>query len=193
MTIQEGKKLIRPLLGDYRYHHSVCVSQSAKILAVRYGADENKAETAGILHDIMKDIPHDEQVQRMEGYGIVLTPLEQHAPKLWHAILGSAYLQQELGIQDKEILNAIRYHTTGRAGMTLMDKIIFTADFISADRTYSGVDEFRQMAKQDLSKVMEKELAYTISDLAGNEVPIHPDTLAAYNEITLQKISKKEG
>lgn len=193
MDITEYRRIIRPLLGDYRFNHSVCVSEAACELARLYGADEDKAQTAGILHDIMKDIPHEEQLARMKEYGIVLTDIEQHTPKLWHAMLGAAYLRYVLGIIDPEILNAVRYHTTGRANMTLMDKIIFTADFISADRTYDDVKEFRKIAKENLSKVMHAELSYTIVGLAKDGVPLHPDTLAAYNEVALEIISIKEG
>ncbi|MCH3971886.1 MAG: bis(5'-nucleosyl)-tetraphosphatase (symmetrical) YqeK [Oscillospiraceae bacterium] len=193
MDTQEAKRIIRPLLGDYRFNHSVCVSEAAKKLAKQYGANVEKAEMAGMLHDIMKDIPCERQLQLMAEYGIVLTPLEQHAPKLWHAMLGAGYLRNALGIDDQELLDSVRYHTTGRANMTLMDKIIFTADFISADRTYSNVEKFRKLAKKDLPKVMEAELAYTIEKLAKDGVPIHPDTFAAYNEITLQKLTEKKG
>lgn len=193
MNITEYRRIIRPLLGDYRFHHSVCVSDAACELARQYGADEDKAQMAGILHDVMKDIPHEEQLKRMEEYGVVLTDVELHAPKLWHAILGAAYLHHVLGISDPELLDAVRYHTTGRAHMMLMDKIIFTADFISADRTYDGVKKFRKMAKESLPKVMHAELAYTIESLAKDGIPIHPDTLAAYNEVSLEIISNKEG
>ena len=193
MDITEYRRTIRPLLGDYRFHHSVCVSDAAVALANIYGADPEKAQTAGILHDVMKDIPHEEQLVRMKEYGVQLTELEQHAPKLWHAILGAAYLRYVLGIADQDVLNAVRYHTTGRAHMSLLEKIIFIADFISADRTYDGVKDFRKMAKKSLPKVMHAELAYTIFKLAKDGVPIHPDTFAAYNEVSLEIISQQKG
>ncbi|MCH4239740.1 MAG: bis(5'-nucleosyl)-tetraphosphatase (symmetrical) YqeK [Oscillospiraceae bacterium] len=193
MDITEYRRVIRQLLGDYRFHHSICVSEAAVELAKVYGADPEKAQMAGTLHDVMKDIPHDEQMEKMREYNIHLTTEEQYAPKLWHAILGEAYLRNVLGIIDPEILGAVRYHTTGKAGMTLMEQIVFTADFISADRTYDGVEKFRKTAKKNLTQVMHQELAYTIAKLAKDGVPIHPDTLAAYNEISIQIISQKKG
>lgn len=192
MDITPYQKIIRPLLGDYRYGHSVNVSAAARELAARYGEDADRAQLAGILHDIAKDMPHEEQLARMARYGIVLTEVERQAPKLWHAILGAAYIEKELGVHDRALLDAVRYHTTGRAGMSLLEKIVFTADFISAERNYDGVENFRRLAKKDLTAVMHAELAYTITDLARKGVAIHPDTVAAYNEaaLTIQNMQK---
>lgn len=183
--LEEYKQIIRPLLGDKRYYHSECVAKAARELAAKYGADEGRAETAGILHDIMKDTPPEKQLAMMREYGISLTPVERNAPKLWHAVLGAAYLKKELKIDDAEILDAVRYHTTGRAGMTLMDKILFIADFISADRDYPGVQELRSSAGVSLEEAMISGLSYTLTDLAQARKPIHPDTVDAYNEATL--------
>jgi nicotinate-nucleotide adenylyltransferase len=193
MDITPYKKIIRPLLGDYRYAHSIHVSEAARDLADRYGADPDKAQLAGILHDIVKDMPHDEQLACMQRYGIVLTPVERQAPKLWHAILGAAYIERTLDIHDQELLDAVRYHTTGRAGMSLLEKIVFTADFIAVGRDYKGVEEFRRLAKKDLAAVMHAELAYTITDLAQQGVAIHPDTVAAYNEVALALQQARKG
>ena len=183
--IEQYKQIIRPLLDDKRYYHSECVARAARELAVKYGANAEKAEIAGILHDIMKDTPPQKQLAMMEQYGITLTPVERNAPKLWHAMLGAAYLKNEVKIDDAEILNAVRYHTTGRANMTLMDKVIFIADFISADRDYPGVEDLRKAARVSLEEAMIAGFSYTIADLARSRRPIHPDTIDAYNEATL--------
>ena len=193
MDITPYQKIIRPLLGDYRYRHSINVSEAARDLAERYGADADKAQLAGILHDITKDMPKKEQKALLDRFWVRLSPVEAHAPKLWHAISGAAYLRNMLHIEDPEILDAVRYHTTGRAGMSLLEKIIFTADFISADRDYDGVGKFRKLARRDLSAAMEAELSYTIIDLAQQGVAIHPDTVAAFNEVALQLLEEKEG
>ncbi|HAH79570.1 MAG TPA: phosphohydrolase [Ruminococcaceae bacterium] len=187
MTVEDCKKIIRPLLSEQRFYHSTCVSRAAKELARRYGADVHKAEIAGMLHDIVKDLPQEKQLALMERYGVRLSPLERSAPKLWHAMLGAAYLKNELKITDPEILDAVRYHTTSRAGMTLMDKVLFMADFISADRDYPGVEELRSAAHRNLEQAMLKGLAYTIGDLARQGKPIHADTIAAYNQLALER------
>jgi predicted HD superfamily hydrolase involved in NAD metabolism len=185
MNQQDYQAAIRPLLSEKRYYHSVCVARAAKELAQKYGADVQKAETAGILHDIMKDLPQEQQLGLMDRYGIRLTEVERSAPKLWHAMLGAAYLKNELQIEDGEILDAVRYHTTGRSQMTLMDKILFIADFISADRDYPGVGELRKAAKISLEEAMMAGFVFTIGDLAKQHKPIHPDTIAAYNQVAL--------
>lgn len=189
MNLENYRTAIRKLLGDSRYEHSLCVSKAAGQLARRYGADVGKAETAGILHDIMKDLPKEEQKERMKRYGIRLTKLELCSPKLWHAILAPEYLRRELGVTDPEILDAVRYHTTGRENMTLLDKILFIADYISADRTYPGVEGLRKTAQQSMERAMIDGMAFTIKDLADAGRPIHPDTIAAYNQTVLQNQS----
>ena len=185
VNLEEYKAVIKPLLSEKRYYHSVCVARAAKELALKYGADAGKAETAGILHDIMKDLPPEQQLAKMERYGISLTDVERSAQKLWHAMLGAAYLKNELHIDDREILDAVRYHTTGRRNMTLLDKILFIADFISADRDYPGVDKLRKAAQISLEEAILEGFCYTITDLADDRKPIHPDTIDAYNQTAL--------
>ena len=111
--------------------------------------------------------------------------MERAAPKLWHAMLGAAYLKEKLKIEDCDILDAVRYHTTGRRDMTLLDRVLFMADFISDDRDYPGVAELRNAARKNLGEAMLEGLAYTIADLANGKKPIHPDTLEAYNQTAL--------
>ena len=185
MNGSDYKKLVRPHLTQARFQHSVNVAEAAVRLAERYGADPKKAETAGILHDIMKETPLGEQLKILEASGIILTNVERSAPKLWHAMSGAAYLERVLSVRDPEILNAVRYHTTGRASMSLLEKIIFIADFISAERDYDGVEELRRAAETGLDDAMLAGVVFTIKDLAGMRKPIHPDTIAAYNDIVL--------
>lgn len=191
MSLEEYKAIIQPLLSEKRYYHSLCVSKAAKELAKKYGADVQKAEIAGILHDIMKDLPPEQQLEKMKQYGVRLTEVERSAQKLWHAMLGTAYLKNELHIEDTEILGAVRYHTTGRANMTLLEKILFIADFISADRDYFGVDNLRKAAEINLDEAMLEGFVYTITDLTEQRKAIHPDTIAAYNQVALKCANKK--
>lgn len=153
LNISDYKKIIRERMGDYRFSHSVNVAKEAKMLAKHYGADENKAEIAGILHDITKEMPKEQQLQIIIDSGIILDNVQLHAPKLWHGMSGSIVVRDELGIDDEDILNAIRYHTTGRAGMSLLEKVIFTADFTSEERTYSGVATMRKKSKKSLRRL----------------------------------------
>ena len=166
LNISDYKKIIRERMGDYRFSHSVNVAKEAKKLAKHYGADENKAEIAGILHDITKEMPKEQQLQIIIDSGIILDNVQLHAPKLWHGMSGSIVVRDELGIDDEDILNAIRYHTTGRAGMSLLEKVIFTADFTSEERTYSGVATMRKKSKKSLEEAMLYGYQFTFKDLS---------------------------
>ena len=141
---------IRERLGDYRFRHSVNVSKEAVRLAKKYGGDVEKAELAGLLHDVMKDAGKKEQLAIIEKYGVKLNEVEQQAPKLWHAIAGAVYVKQLLRIRDKDIVNAVRYHTTARAGMTLLEKIVYIADYTSEGRGYKGVEEMREASNMSI-------------------------------------------
>ncbi len=184
-TFNDYVSLLEEHLSEYRVFHSKCVAKSARRLAEKYGGDPEKAYTAGLLHDVMKEAGETETFEFCERYGIELTPLEKRAPKLWHAITGSVFVRSVLGITDPEIVVPIRYHTTGRAGMSLGEKILFIADFISADRDYGDVDVMREKAEKSLEEAMLYGLGYTIDELAQRRRAIHPDTVAAYNDIII--------
>ena len=129
--IEEYKLLLQSRLNDKRYHHSLCVANEAVRLAEKYGANKEKAYIAGLLHDITKNAPAEEHLHIFDSFGIMLNGIEQNAEKLWHAISGAAFVEHLLGITDQEIIDAIRYHTTARGNMTLLDKILYLADFTS--------------------------------------------------------------
>ena len=178
-------EIIRTRLSEYRFRHSLCVAQEARRLAQRYGAEPDRADTAGILHDIMKDTPKDAQQQLLTQFGAVLDAVESHSPTLWHARSGEVFLRHILGVTDEAILQAVRYHTTGRAGMTPLEQVLFVADFTSADRNYPDVDVMREKANRSLEEAMLYGVAYTIRDLVDAGRAVHPDTLALYNDICL--------
>ncbi len=186
-TDEQYIEIIRQRLSDYRFRHSLCVADEAKRLAKKYGADPDKAYTAGILHDIMKDTAKDAQLQILADYGVTLDEVEQSAPMLWHARCGEVFLRNILGVTDEEILSAVRYHTTGRAGMTLLEQVVFTADFTSADRDYPDVDVMRAKADRSLTEAIRYGVEYTIGDLRKQGRAVHPDTLAVYDEIVLSE------
>lgn len=190
MSIAEYKKIIKSMMSENRYNHCVNVSKEAVKLAKRYGGDEEKAAIAGILHDITKEMPKEEQLQIMLDSGIILDDIQKNAPKLWHGISGSVYIKNHLDIDDEDILNAVCYHTTGRAGMSLLEKIIFVADFTSEERTYKGVATMRKKSRKSLEDAMLYGFKFTFSDLSSRELAIHPDELACYNEIVLNNPTK---
>ncbi len=176
------RDIIRGRLTPKRYIHSLAVADQAEYLAAKYGADTQKARVAGLLHDILKDTDRDSQLQILQDFDILLDTVEKKAPKLWHARAGAVFVENILGIHDTEILNAIRYHTTGRAGMSLLEIVLYLADFTSADRDYPDVDVMRRLSEEDLHAAMDYALAYTIADLREQGRDVHPDTLACYQE-----------
>ena len=180
-------EIIRSRLSEYRFHHSLCVAQEAKRLALLHGADPAKAYTAGILHDIMKDTDREAQLQILADFDVTLDDVEQQSPMLWHARSGEVFLRNILGVEDEDILSAVRYHTTGRAGMSRLEQVVFTADFTSADRNYPDVAVIRGLADESLIKAIRYGVEYTIRDLQNKGAVVHPDTLHLYEEIVLSE------
>lgn len=191
MDNPDYKKIIRELMGDYRYEHSVNVADEAVTLAELYGGDVKKAYTAGILHDVTKELPNDKQLQIINDGGIILDDVQKQAPKLWHAISGSVYIQTELDITDSDIINAIRYHTTGRANMSLLEKIIYIADYTAKGRDYNGVEVMRELSRKSLEDAMIFSYQFTINKLSSLESAIHPDEIYGYNDIVLKRNRKE--
>lgn len=192
MTYKEYENIIEKRMKSGRFKHSKNVAKEAVRLAKKYGADTEKAEIAGILHDATKESSEKEQLELIERAGIELSQLERSTHKLWHAISGAAFVQVELGITDEDIINAIRYHTTGRAGMSLLEKVIFIADFTSAERDYEGVDKMRKVADRDLDEAVLEGMSFTIADLAQRKLTIAPDTFMGYNEVSFLASLKKK-
>ena len=190
MSHKDYKAVIKPFLSEKRYRHSLAVAEEAVHLAKKYGADEEKAYTAGILHDIMKDEQPDVLLQMFRDFDILLDDVEKNAPPLWHARAGAAFIERVLGVSDADILAAVRYHTTARAGMSLLEKIVYLADITSADRNYPDVEEMRRIADIGILPAMEYALDYSIRDLLSRRRAVHPDTIGAYNETVTATPSK---
>lgn len=182
MKKKECIKAIKPMLSEKRYRHSLNVAEEAKKLAKKFGADPDKAETAGLLHDILKDTPSEKQLKIIAESGIMMSDVELSAKKFWHAIAGSVYIRKELGVADEDILNAVRYHTTGRKDMTPLEKVIFVADFVSKDRDYPGVEQLRRTARKDIDKAIKEGIAFTLKELIEHGESIVPETIDAYND-----------
>lgn len=183
---EEFKNLISEKLKESRFVHSLAVADSAKYLAEKYGCDEEKAYTAGLLHDVMKNASDAEQLSVIAKAGWKLTDCEKANKKLWHAIAGAAYMKTELQIEDDDLIEAVRYHTTARKNMSILEKVIYVADFISADRDYPEVDEVRQAAGRSLEKAMMAGLEFCIHEIVNRKQVLHPDSVDAYNEIILE-------
>jgi len=176
------KKYLREHLSKKRYTHSLNVAASAVELAKKYDCDSDKAYTAGLLHDIAKELPAEEQLELVKQSGLEVHEIETKAVPLFHAIAGAELVQELFDIHDPEIIWAIRWHTVAAGGMSRLAVIIYIADLISADRDYKDVGRMRKLADKGLERAMCEALRFSIGDSVskGNSIP--PSTLEAYNE-----------
>lgn len=180
-SVEELKDILKIRLSKKRYVHSMNVAKTAEELARKYGYDEEKCLLAGLVHDICKELPKEEQLEMVRKSQRDICPEELRTPPLYHAPAGSWYCENVLGIHDEDILNAVRYHTIGRKNMSDVEKTIFLADTISEDRTYHNVEKMRKLAFEDIDSALFDTLAYCITDVAEKHsgLPIH--TVEAYN------------
>ena len=152
--------------------------QEAIRLAERWGGDVEKARRAALLHDCTKKLDMTQQKELCAHYGIELDALEQTALKLLHAKTGAAVAADVFGTDD-EITSAIRWHTTGRANMTLLEKIIYLADYIEPNRDFPGLTELRRTCYEDLNAGLLMGLEMTITEMEERGNPVHHATIAA--------------
>lgn len=173
---------LRPVALSYlkykRIPHVLGTEQEAIRLAERYGADVEKARVAALLHDCTKKLNMDEQLALCGQYGIELDELEQKALKLLHAKTGAAIARDVFGV-DEEIYKAIWWHTTGHANMTLLEKIIYLADYIEPSRNFPGVDKLRKMCYEDLNAGLLLGLEMSIEEMTEMGNPVHHATIEA--------------
>ncbi|MFC0188106.1 bis(5'-nucleosyl)-tetraphosphatase (symmetrical) YqeK [Fictibacillus aquaticus] len=189
MDRNKALELVRPHLTEHRYIHTLGVEKAAVELAGKYGADIEKARIAAILHDYAKFRPK-EEMQAIVRQSSLPDDLLLYGTELLHAPVGAMLLEKEAGIKDKEILSAVSYHTTGRDSMTLLEKVIFLADYIEPNRIFPGVDEVRELAETSLEKASLKALQNTILFLMKQNQLIYPFTILAYNGL-LREIKGK--
>ncbi|MCY7778409.1 bis(5'-nucleosyl)-tetraphosphatase (symmetrical) YqeK [Bacillus haynesii] len=182
MKREEALSCVQEQLTEQRYIHTVGVMETAVKLAERFGADVKKAETAAIFHDYAKFRPKEEMKQIILDGGGPLEVLDFHH-ELWHAPAGAALVKTEVGITDEDILSAIRFHTSGRPNMTLLEKVIYVADYIEPGRRFPGVEEVRTLAEEDLDLALIQALKNTITFLISKNQAVYPETVATYNAL----------
>ncbi len=179
------KEVLKRMLGEKRYNHSLGVSIEAKELAALHGGDLYRAELAGLIHDCAKDIPYDEVFKVCERFGYEPDETELKNPGLIHAPLGAVMIKALFGIDDEEICRAVKRHTVADKGMTKLDKIIYLADMTEPSRNYREVCELRALSRENLDKAFLKALDYSLIFNISKGVLIHPNTLYARNEIIM--------
>ncbi len=180
-TTIELQKKVKKCLDKERYRHTLGVAYTASALAMRYGEDTEKAFIAGLLHDCAKCIPNDEKYELCREYGIELSKSEQEIPSLVHAKLGAYLAANRYGIEDEDIIASVRSHTTGEPGMSLLQKIIFAADYIEPNRSeapdLSGV---RKEVFDDIDGGVYRILSDTLKYLDRKGGKVDPMTRETY-------------
>ncbi|QMV40517.1 bis(5'-nucleosyl)-tetraphosphatase (symmetrical) YqeK [Cohnella cholangitidis] len=185
MNLEALREATRRQMPDKRWKHTLGVVDTAIQLAKRYDGDPDKAELAALLHDYSKAWA----IDRMEA--IIrerhLPPdLLDHDKELWHAHVGAWAVATEHGIADEEVLDAIRYHTSGRENMTKLDKIVCLADYIEPGRDFPGVDKLRKLAKHNMEEALIAAFGSTIEVLVERGKRIFPLTVLARNDLITQ-------
>jgi len=190
MNREEALQIVKEQITEHRYQHTIGVVETAIKLAKQYDVDVQKAELAAIFHDYAKFRPKDEMKQIIVEQNMPKDLLQYHS-ELWHAPVGAYLVEHEVGIKDSEVLDAIRYHTTGRENMTMLEKVVYLADYIEPGRQFPGVEEVRELAQKDLNTALIKSMQNTILFLMKKNQPIYPDTFKAYNDLVIKR-SKEE-
>ena len=175
-TIEDIQEKLRKKLKGSRYVHTLGVEYTSVCLAMKYGENLETAELSGLLHDCAKELPEKKLIQICRDHGERISKMEYQNPFLLHGKAGACLARDKFGIDDANILNAIRYHTTGRPGMTLVEKIVFVADYIEPNRKKAdNLTELRRMAFENLDetvlRILEQTLDYLIR--TGKEIDRH--------------------
>lgn len=171
---------IRVAMKPARFQHVLGVEQAALALADRYGCDPKKASLAALLHDYAKEVEDQVFLDLIAKYDLDRDLLNWDN-NIWHGVVGAYKIAEDFGLEDEEIFQAIQRHTIGAGQMTLLDKVLYVADYIEPNREFPGVDEARRIARESLDKAVAYETAQTISYLAKKGIPIYPQTLETYN------------
>lgn len=180
----EKKKYLKDKLSPKRYQHSLNVAAECRRLAEKYGEDPDKAYIAGLLHDVCKEIAPEEQQRYIAESGFAVCREELETRSLWHAIAGAYFVKCVFGIEDIDIINSIRFHTVGRAGMSRLEEIVYLGDLVSADRTYKDVDKMRKLVYTSLDAAMLEGFVFSIKSVVKKGGVIPACTAEGYNFYT---------
>jgi len=173
---------VRAQMPEKRWNHTLGVMETAVVLANRFGADPAKADLASILHDVAKYWPVDRMAMLMRENGLD-AELLQEDKELWHAPVGAFVAEREYGVEDADVLNAIRYHTSGRVGMSKLEKVVCLADYMEPGRSFPGVDKIRELAEHSLERALLAGFDSTVAFLLEKGKRILPLTVLARNDL----------
>lgn len=185
--IDKIKAYLQENLKESRYNHTMGVVETAKALANINEVDIKKAEIAALAHDVAKNMTIDEMKKIIIDNNVELSYETLKTPELWHSIVAPIIGEKVFQIEDKDILNAMRWHTTGRENMTTLEKIIYMADMIEPKRNFHGVERLRKITFEELDKGFLMALNHTIMYLLDKGFCVDINTIKARNFIILNK------
>ncbi len=183
------KEELKNSLSHKRYIHSLGVEETAIKLARIYNESIEKASIAGLIHDLAKDFSNVELLHYAKDFDILHNDIFSFHPSLLHGMVGAELAKRKFHIKDEEILDAIRFHTTGKRDMSILEKIIYLADYIEPNRSFPKVEELRKVAFLNLDEGVLKALDHTIHYIVQKGELLHPDTIHARNFLLLQRKS----
>ena len=181
--IEELKKYIK---GEDRFKHSIGVSKMAKELAKKYGIDEEKAAKCGLMHDMAKEISEEECLKYAKENDMKLIDIERKNPKLLHGPIGAIICKKNYGF-DKDMCNSIKWHTTGRPNMSMLEKIVFVADKIDETRKYDDVEKYRELAFEDIDEAILEITNYVIKKNIDKGKTLSEKSIQTRNYILLNR------
>lgn len=182
MDIIKMQKKVKKYMDEMRFHHTLGVMYTAAALAMCHGEDVERAQIAGLLHDCAKCIPNDKKLKLCKRHNIPVSETEAKSPYLLHARLGAFIAEEKYGIHDPEILSAIEFHTTGRAAMSLLEEIIYIADYIEPMRSKAAnLPEVRRLAFENLDRAVYVTMRDTLLYLEKEKSCLDNQTVVAYN------------
>ena len=183
ITRREIVNLLTARLDERKLRHSLAAEKAAIRLAGHHGQDWRKAGLAALLHDLCRCDPTGWQLGYLRRCSVRLSEEWQQNPQLWHGPCAAEYIRRELGVTDREILSAVRWHTTARPGMTSFEKIVFLADKIEPTRSFEGIGEIRAAAYRCLDSAVHLELRHNLAKACKMGLPLVKEALEAYNEM----------
>lgn len=186
MLLEELEQKARQALSEKRFNHSLCVKKRCAELAKIYGIDIETAQKVGIVHDIAKEIPEDEKLEYIEKHNMKIDEIERKNTGLLHAKIGANIAKEEFDFSE-EMADAIAYHTTAKANMPLLTKILFVADATGEDRNWEDLDKVRKMSEVDLDEAIIYIIELNLRKNMEKRKLIHPDSIMARNYLLEQK------
>ena len=188
MDYKQMREQLKSRLKPSRFLHSEGVAETAAFLGERFQLDIEQCRVAGLLHDCARQYSDKQLQAEADRRGISYGEVDKAKPRLLHAYIGASLVQEDYGVTDQAICQAIFRHTVGGAGMTELDKVIYFADMIEPNRDYPQVEELRRLSRlASLDEMFFAGLVQSLNFVLKKGSLVHPDTVTAYNEILLKR------